>query len=84
MKMISELTKDMGTVSKYKETIRSYISTQFDDIIEEARQELEASGEEVGDALGDLEELKRSMSGVLDTKLAELEGSILTVMRHNY
>lgn len=84
MKMISELTKDMGTVSKYKETIRSYISTQFDDIIEEARQELEASGEEVGDALGDLEELKRSMSGVLDTKLAELEGSFLTVMRHNY
>ena len=76
MKMLQEAMKQSskGTVAAYKENIRQYLTEQFDEIIEDARKEIEESGEGVGTALADLQQLKQTMSAVLDAKLDELEG----------
>lgn len=63
------------TVAKYKEDIRKFVSAQFDDIIAEAKGELESQGEGTGDdTLPDVNKMKNIMSSVLDEKLDELEG----------
>ena len=74
--MLQEAMKQSskGTVAAYKENIRQYLTEQFDEIIEDARKEIEESGEGVGTALADLQQLKQTMSAVLDAKLDEVEG----------
>ena len=68
MKMLQEAMKQSskGTVAAYKENIRQYLTVQFDEIIEDARKEIEESGEGVGTALADLQQLKQ-------TKYAQME-----------
>lgn len=64
------------TVGRYKETIKSYVSAQFDDIIEEARSELAEAGEETtGDSVEEMQRLKSAMSSVLDKQLDSMAGN---------
>ncbi|XP_067932110.1 protein OS-9-like [Watersipora subatra] len=59
-------------VSTYKETIKKYVSSQFDDIIAEAKSELGVDEEGTIDS-EDVEKLKGVMSSVLESQLDGLE-----------
>ncbi|KAF6028010.1 OS9 [Bugula neritina] len=63
--------KGKRTMSKYKESIRKYITSQFDDIIEEAKAELaaEEDGEQSANSLKEIQNLKDTMSRVLEVQL---------------
>lgn len=79
MKELFGLDQQQGTeikdiIGKYRENIKHVISSQFDDIIEEAQKDLEKSGEDVSDAMKDVQQLKKLMTQVLESKLDELEG----------
>ena len=54
------------------------VSSQFEDIIESTRKELEDGGATLTEAMKETKELKRIMSELLDEKLDELEGRYYT------
>jgi len=72
--------KGKRTMSKYKESIRKYITSQFDDIIEEAKAELaaEEDGEQSANSLKEIQNLKDTMSRVLEVQLDGLTGEMFS------